>query len=219
MANLRQGYIPSAPKGAEMASTAMRILADPKARPEVRAEAARALGMMQITTAVPSFNYPLVAYATAQLAAQLGDQVAANYSAEKGTPLNATKAEYLAALLAGPVYQAFEGQIEARDSGLLHGNAAAARNQLQGFLDQIRPVVKASLELVRAPTGQLKARRKDLVDRVAALKDFLAKNAPANHHLVPDDDGFLQAGEDKAEPPAAAQPGTAKVAAGARGGK
>jgi hypothetical protein len=219
MANLRQGYIPSAPKGAEMATAAMRILADPNARPEVRAEAARALGMMQISSAVPGFNYTLIAYAAAQLAAQLGEQVAAKYSADKGTPLNATKAEYLTALLAGPVYQAFEGQTEVRDSGLLHGNAAAARNQIQGMLDQIKPIVRASLDLIRAPTGQLKARRKDLVDRVATLKEFLAKNAPANRHLVPDDDGFLQAGDSQAEPPAAAQPGTANVAAGARGAK
>ena len=109
LANLRQGYLPSAPKGAEMASTAMRILADPKARPEVRAEAAKALGMMQITSAVPSFNYTLVAYAAAQLAAQLGDQVAASYSADKGTPLNATKAEYLTSLLAGPVHPGLRG--------------------------------------------------------------------------------------------------------------
>ena len=40
---LRQGYIPSAPKTADMAAAAMRLLADPKARTEVRAEAARAL--------------------------------------------------------------------------------------------------------------------------------------------------------------------------------
>ena len=41
LSKLRQGYIPAAPKNAEMAVAAMRILADPKARTEVRAEAAR----------------------------------------------------------------------------------------------------------------------------------------------------------------------------------
>ena len=91
---------------------------------------------------------------------------------------------------------------------------------VQPILEQIRPVVLAALELVRAPTGQLKARRKDLVDRVGALRDFLAKNVPSSRHLGPDDDGFLQAGEgSQAEPPAAAPPRAAKVAAGARGGK
>ena len=84
LSSLRQGYIPSAPKNAEMAVAAMRILTDPKARTEVRAEAARALGMMQITTAVPGYNFPLVAYAAAQLAARVGDQIVASYSADKG---------------------------------------------------------------------------------------------------------------------------------------
>jgi hypothetical protein len=216
LSSLRQGYIPAAPKNAEMAVAAMRILADPKARTEVRAEAARALGMMQITTAVPDYNFPLVAYAAAQLAARVGDQIVASYSADKGTPLNASKAEYLTALLVGPVYQAFEGQAGVRESGLLHGNATAARSDIQKVADQIKPVAKAALELIRAPKGQLKARRADLAARVEALKDFLAKNVPANRHLVPDDDGFLEDAGSQAGAPA--EPGAAKVA-GAPGGK
>ena len=216
---LRQGYIPAAPKGAEMAVAAMRVLGDTKARSEVRAEAARALGMMQISTAVPNYNFPLIAYAAAQLTARVGDQVAACYSADsKAKPLNATKAEYLTTLLVGPIYQAFEGQTAARESGLLHSPAPApaARSEIQKVADQIKPVAKAAVELVRAPTGQLKARRADLVARVSSLREFLAKNVPTNHHLVPEDDGFLE--EAGAQAAAPAQPGTAKVA-GAAGGK
>jgi hypothetical protein len=216
LSSLRQGYIPAAPKNAEMAAAAMQILADPKARTEVRAEAARALGMMQITTAVPGYNFPLVAYAAAQLAARVGDQIVASYSADKGKPLNATKAEYLTGLLVGPVYQAFEGQPGVRESGLLHANAAATHSDIQKIADQIKPVAKAALELVRAPTGQLKARRTDLVARVDVLKEFLAKNVPANRHLVPDDDGFLE--DAGAQAGAPAEPGAAKVA-GAPSGK
>ena len=74
----------------------------------------------------------------------------------------------------------------------MHGNATAARSDIQKVADQIKPVAKAVLELIRAPKGQLKARRADLAARVDALKDFLAKNVPANRHLVPDDDGFLE---------------------------
>jgi hypothetical protein len=217
LANLRQGFVPSAPKSADMAATVMRILADPQARPEVRAEAARALGMMQITQAVPDYNYGLIAHAAGQLAAQLGDQIAANYSADKGTPINATKAEYLASLLLGPVYQAFEGQQGLRESGLLHNNAGIARNDAQKVLDAIKPVARAAVDLVRAPTGQLKARRQDLTTRVAALKEFLVKNAPENNHLVPTDDGYPVAGGDQAE--ARAEPAAAKVAGGTRGDK
>ncbi len=82
--------------------------------------------------------------------------------------------------------------------------------------DQIKPVAKAALELVRAPTGQLKARRADLLARVEALKEYLAKNVPANHHLVPDDDGFLENANAQAQ--TQAEPGAANVA-GAAGGK
>jgi hypothetical protein len=216
LGTLRQGYIPAAPKNAEMAAAAMRLLTDPRARSEVRAEAARALGLMQITAAVPGYNFPLVAYAAGQLAARVGDQILATYSSEKGTPLNATKAEYLTSLLVGPVYQAFEGRTGLRESGLLHGNVAAARSDVQKVSDQIKPVAKAALDLIRAPAGQRKARRVDLETRVAALKEFLAKNAPSNRHLVPDDEGFLEAAGEQAGAPA--EPGEAKVA-GAPGGK
>ena len=45
----------------------MRILADPKARTEVRAEAAQALGIMQITRPCPTSISRLVAYAASSL--------------------------------------------------------------------------------------------------------------------------------------------------------
>ena len=172
--------------------------------------------MMQITSAVPGYNFPLVAFVAAQLAAHVGDQILATYTSDKGKPLNATKAEYLTGLLVGPVYQTFEGQAGFRESGLLHWNAVAARSDIQKVADQMKPVVKAALELVRAPSGQRKARRTDLEARVIALKDFLAKNVPANRHLVPDDEGFLEDAGRQAEAPA--EPGAAKVA-GAPGGK
>ncbi len=200
LANLRQGFVPAAPREARMAEAAMRILADPQARTEVRAEAARALGMMQITQAVPNYNYGLVAYAAGQLAAQLGDQIAANYS-DKGTALNPIKAEYLASLLLGPIYQTFEGAQGVRESGLLHTNAGAARADAQKVLDAIKPVARAAVDLLRSPTGLLKARRQDLTARVAALKEFLAKNAPTNNHLVPEDDGFSVASGEPAQEP------------------
>ena len=215
LATLRHGFLPTAPRSAEMAATAMRILADPRARADVRAEAVHALGMMQITNAVPHFNYNLVAYAAAQLAAEIGDQIVASFT-KKAPAINPTKAEYLTGVLVGPIHQAFDGQPGVRDSGFLHNpatSATSARSEVQKTLGQIEPVSRASMELIRSPTGQLKARRQDLVTRVAVLKEFLSKNAPADRHLVPDDQGFLEAGEQSASPAAAS------VAAGAHGGK
>ena len=78
-------------------------------------------------------------------------------------------------------------------------------------------MAKAAVELIRAPTGQLKARRQDLIARVAALKEFLAKNVPANRHLVPMTTDFWRR-RGPAGGRAAAEPAAAKVA-GARGGK
>lgn len=217
LATLRQGFVPTNPKEAEMAAAAMQLLDDPKARNEVRAEAAKALGFMQITPNVLGYNFGLIAYATSVLAASLGEQITANYSDKAA--LNQVKAEYLASMLVGPLYQAFDGQPGVRESGLLHTPAAASsRAEIQKMLDALKPMAKAAIELVRAPTGQIKARRQDLVARVAELKEFLAKNAPNNRHLVPGDDGFLQKGADQQADAPAAEPADDKVA-GARGGK
>jgi hypothetical protein len=215
LATLRQGFTTNSPKTAEIAAVAMRILADPQARPEVRAQAGKALGLMQITQAVPDYNYPLVAFSTGQLAAQVGDQILANYS-DQGKPLNATKAEYLTTILLGPIYQAFEGVPGARESGLLHGNVGGARSAVQKVLDAIKPMARASLELIRSPNGLLKARHQDLATRVAALKDFLAKNAPASKHLVPGDEGYTVGGGEQAD--AHVKPDSLKLV-GSRGGK
>ena len=106
---LRQGFLPSQPKNAHMANTAMRFLVDPEAKLEVRAEAARALGLMQITTVVPKYNFALVAHAAGLLAADLGTAIDSTFSANPPRADNLTKARYLTALLIGPVYETFNG--------------------------------------------------------------------------------------------------------------
>ena len=75
LAYLRHGYLPTQTQKVHMASSAMRYLADPGAKLEVRAEAARALGQMQIGSAVSKYNFPLVAYAAGQLATDLGSEI------------------------------------------------------------------------------------------------------------------------------------------------
>jgi hypothetical protein len=72
---LKQGYEPQHPERAAMASAAMKVLADSNAKPEVRSEAARALGLMQIATNVRKYNFPLVAHSIGTLAADLGTQI------------------------------------------------------------------------------------------------------------------------------------------------
>jgi hypothetical protein len=221
LAHLRQGFDPRSPRTADMAQVAMKFLADNQLRPVVRAEAARALGMMQISSAVSKYNFGLVAYGAAQLAATLGEQVGACYG-DDGKPINSSKAEYLTGLLAGPLMQAYNGQANARESGLLHGYNGNSAKDIQKVADQVQPVVRAALDLIRSPNGQLKDRKQDLKTRVVALQDYLAKNVPADRHLVPGDEGFFgNQGGAEAEADAkapAAEPAAAKVA-GARGGK
>jgi hypothetical protein len=213
---MRQGFEPNKPKPAAMANAAMKFLADPEARLEVRAEAARALGLMPITAAVPKYNHNLVAHAigslAADMAAEIGDLVptppvrAATKKAQtKGsankapaetaaaTPLakpaaqgNLAKAKYYAALLVGPIFQAFDGVQGLRESGLLHSATGQNPAYAQKVFDLVKASDKAALELIYAGSRQIDDRKKDLETQVAALRDFLDKNAPADRHLVPD---------------------------------
>ncbi len=164
---MRQGYEPNKPQKASMANAAMALLADAAAKLEVRSEAARALGQMPIASAVSKYNYPLIAHATGQLAAELGEKIATGYSS------NQDKAKYLTALLVGPVYQAFEGVPGARESGLLHATGGPSAAYIQQVFDLFKPIVQVAIELPSAGQRQVKTRQKELVAHVAALKEFL----------------------------------------------
>ncbi len=72
---LKQGYEPSHPDRAAMATAAMKFLADGDAKLELRSEAARALGLMPIPATVRKYNFPLVAHSIGVLAADLGAQI------------------------------------------------------------------------------------------------------------------------------------------------
>jgi hypothetical protein len=181
---MRQGYLPNSPQRAHMANSAMRLLADLQARLEVRAEAARALGLMEITPAVDNYNYLLVAHTTAQLAAELGKLIASHFATNK------TKSEYYTALLAGPVYQAFDGVPGSRGAGLLHANSGPSAAAVQKVFDLVKPVAMTAVNMIRAPGLQAKNLQKELTNRVAELKDFLDKNPVPDRHLVKGGDEF-----------------------------
>ena len=181
---MRQGYNPTRPQKATMANAAMALLADASAKVEVRSEAARALGQMPIGAAVSKYNYPLVAHAAGQLATELGNRVGTTYN------VNQDKARYLASLLIGPVYQAFDGVPGTRDSGLLHATGGASATYIQKVFDLIKPVVQGTVDLLSAGQRQAKDRQKELVVHVAALKEYLEKNQPPDRHLVPDGAAF-----------------------------
>src|SRR5262249_24491815 len=154
---------------------------------EVRAEAARALGLMQITSAVPRYNFALVAHAAGELAADLGGAIEPVYGVEKDKPArveNGTKARYLAARLLGPVSEAFEGVPEQQGSGLLRADSGPAGAYVQKVFGAVKQVAQAAVNLIGATSKEYEARKKALTSQVTALRAFLEKNPPPNRQLV-----------------------------------
>jgi hypothetical protein len=177
LAALRQGYLPTSPRTADMAATAFQYIVKADLHPEVRAEAALALGSMQLNPVVPKYNVVVAAHASARLAADIGDEIGNGFSENK------IRAQKLTTTLMGPVLQAFEGRAGLRESGFLNSPLLSNKADVQKYIDAIRPVAKSAIELVGGPTGQMAARTADLKKNVAALKSFLAKNEPTNREL------------------------------------
>lgn len=184
---------------AQMANTAMLFLADPEAKFEVRAEAARALGLMQVN-AVPNFNFRLVAHAAGMLAADIAEAINDQYADSPPKAENPTKARYLAALLVGPVYECFDGVQGESNSGILQtGRADAnAAKYIQKVFDLLRPMAQAAIDLLGSPSKEFKARKKTLAARIAEMRQFLAQNPPPSRNLVPNGKEFGSGGAQQA---------------------
>jgi len=178
---LRLAADPTAQTKVEMASAALERLSNPEARPEVRAQAGWALGMLRVTSANGKFNFPLIAYYLGEVAADLGERVASSYAT------NMTQARYWTAPLLYQVWPALNGLTGVRDSGLLHMPSLPPADRT--FIDQvsglIKPVAKSAVELIKSPAGGREKMAKELSDRVGALKTFLDKNQPSDTKLVP----------------------------------
>src|SRR5262249_27279970 len=158
--------------------------ADTDAKLEVRAEAARALGLMQVN-AVPKYNFKLVAHYAGLLAADVAAELNDQYSDNPPRAENPTKAKYLAALLVGPVYQCFNGVSGESNSGILQTGKADTESlkTTQKVFDLVRPLAQASVELLGAPTKEYKARKQKLAERIEALRTSLKQNPPPSRKL------------------------------------
>ena len=211
---LRQATGPTSREKAEMSSAAMDVLANSEMNIEARASAGMALGLIQVSPAIPKYNYPLIGYWVGSLAADVGDAIAKEFKK------NPTEAEYLSGLLIGPIAQSFGGIEGARESGLLnlptsHPNVPPSLTYLRQIADLNTATGRAAVELVRAPKGQIPERLADLGKRVAELRDFLAKNPPKDFHLIPPGGTEYV----PAAPEAPAEAGDAKADAGENAAK
>ncbi len=182
---LRQSGLPAEAAKAYMANSAMRFLADTDAKFEVRAEAARALGLMQVN-AVPKYNFRLVAHYAGLLAADLAAEINEQFSDTPPRAENPTRARYMTALLVGPVYQAFDGVQGESNSGILQSGKADTESlkQTQKIFAMVRPLAQASVELLGAPTKEFKGRKEKLAGRIAELRAYLKQNPPPSRKLT-----------------------------------
>jgi len=179
LGELRQGHNAAAPQKLEVATVAMKFLVDPKQKLEVRAEAARALGLMQISPVVTGYNYEAIAMTAGEVAAELGDRIGNMF---KDNPL---RSEYYTSFLIGPILEAFEGNASARDGGLVKVTTPPALEKVRQLLKLIEGVARPSVELLRVGTTAVPGKQSELASNVAALKDFLQKNAPKDRRLIP----------------------------------
>ncbi|MFO0953565.1 MAG: hypothetical protein U0835_20910 [Isosphaeraceae bacterium] len=212
---MRQAALPTAPQKVDMATAAIKLLSDPSLRPEVRSAAAWALGMVRVNPNAAKYNFPLVAYLSGSLSADLADLSLSRISENK------TFSEYMAGLLLGPVFQSFNGVDGVRESGLLkvpasHPNYGPNAQYIRQIAELQAAVARAAVEVVRVAPGAQARAEKDLGDRVAALKAFLEKNPPKDFHLIPDGEEYRPAPAEKVaeeSPAPAPAPAVAKGAA------
>ncbi len=190
LGTLRRSADVASPASATFATAALRVLSDPEARPEVRAWAAWALGMMEPPPAGP-LNVGLIAHHAGRAAAELGEKIA-------GEP--ADQATYLTSFLAFPLHQGLAGQENLRGSGLANaaGQGAAAGSVAQ-ITRLVGQVAGAAVTYSRAVGNQRTATRSALEAKVAELRAFLEKNAPKDDRLVPNGPAFPIAADQVAD--------------------
>jgi hypothetical protein len=167
---------------AEMSITALKFLADAKQRPDVRAWAAWALGMMQVSPAGPKLNYALVAYHIGLLAAELGETIAES---------DLVRARYPTGLLVYQVFNALHGETGVRGSGLVNQTNLGTSQALVKELDTlVGRVAAAAIGVTTAVGTQLPQRQQELRARVNDLRAVLAKSAPKDLQVIPGGPSF-----------------------------
>jgi hypothetical protein len=171
----------------ELAALAQSYLADTKRHPEVRANAAWALGMMRIIGQnAAQFNYPMIAQDMGQLAADLADRaLAANIVATKQKDPTDV-ADYLTGLLVYQVGYALNRDPEIPNSGLVNSQSIGMKDKtaVQAVQKAVQAAASAAVELHRAVGAQATGVQKTLEARIKDLRTTLGKNAPAKRDLV-----------------------------------
>jgi hypothetical protein len=179
---------------AELAETAAAYLLDPKVRPEVRAQAAWALGMLQVPTTVRDYNFSLIAYGMGRLALEIAqtaskvalpiggktdeEKKANNSIREQNFPQITRATDLLLRLLL-----ALNGDPQIRDSGLLkstHPSLASARDYVSNVERKIHALASATLKFSESAGVQIEENRRELIKAADDMRAFLNQKPPAS---------------------------------------
>ncbi len=172
-----------AEKKVHPAEVLMDFLTDAEERPEVRLEAARSLGLLDITTQFRPFNHQLVAVSTAEAIADIAERAA------QIPPSDSSRAQQLIALIAENVTPAFQGVAGMVNTGYFQqmSNAfadAKTQDSVKALFEKIKGVVNSGSDYVRARGDLAVARRTDLQTRIAELRQAIKANQPENRSLI-----------------------------------
>ncbi len=172
---------------AELAAAAFTILANSGSRPEARAWAGWALGMLTVPGSVQRYNFELVAYEMGRAAADAASAILAIPMPEdqpaRNLRLVPRMIEPLLRILSG-----FVGDPTLRGTGLSnaqHVNAGPAQAATREIEQRVRDVTAAALDLSKTAGGQVLKERQKLESRLNELKAYLARTPPKSAELYP----------------------------------
>lgn len=165
------------------AEVLMDFLTDEAQRPEVRLEAGRSLGLLDITTQFRPFNHQLVAVSMAEAIADIAE------TAAEIPPTDSSRAQQLVAMMADRTVPAFQGIQGMVNSGYLQQMTYASadtksQDAVKALFEKIKDTINAGSSYIRARGELIAARRTDFQTQIAELRKAIEANSPANRSLI-----------------------------------
>lgn len=166
------------------AEVLMDFLTDDQARPEVRLEAGRGLGLLDVTSQFRPFNHLLEVTALAEAIADIAER------ASTIPPSDSSRSQQLIALLAEKSIPAFLGIEGMVNSGFLPQMAIASsdtksQDSAKAIFEKIKGVINAGSAYIRARGALVPERRTDLQTQIIELRKLIGENEPKSRTLIP----------------------------------
>lgn len=187
LGTIRQIYRVQNREQAIFADEVLAILTTEELRPESRAWAAWALGMLEVPPAYPQLNFSLAAHQIGLLAVEIGERIVELSDPRDPSSYNPERVKYLTALIASPIYSSFDGSSElSGTSGLRNVRGLGPHQQYVNRVSQIiRQLAIASVELTRARGGLITPTRDRVIASLNELRNFLNENPPQERSFIP----------------------------------